>query len=67
MMELAKEYGAGVWDLYGVMGGANSVHTWLKEDLMKKDKLHFTTKGYQLIGDLLFEAIMNDWQNSTRQ
>jgi lysophospholipase L1-like esterase len=67
MMELAQEYGAGVWDLYGVMGGANSVHTWLKEDLVKKDRLHFTTKGYQIIGDLLFEAIMKDWQNSTRQ
>lgn len=64
MMELAEEYGAGVWDLYAVMGGAESVLSWVEAKLVSKDKLHFTKDGYNLIGDLLFEAIMNDWTNS---
>lgn len=64
MVELAMEYNAGVWDLYGLMGGANSVHIWQEEKLIAKDKLHFTAKGYRLLGDLLFEAIYNDWKDA---
>lgn len=66
MVELALEYGAGVWDLYGLMGGDNSVITWTENGLVGKDKLHFTTKGYKLLGDLLFEAIKRDWQNTKK-
>lgn len=63
MIELATEYNAAVWDLYGVMGERNSVHKWLKVGYISKDKLHFTPKGYRRIADLLFEAIMTDWNN----
>ena len=62
MMELAEEYNAGIWDLYGVMGERNSVHEWLKVGYISKDKLHFTPKGYRRIADLLFEAILADWK-----
>jgi lysophospholipase L1-like esterase len=55
-----------VWDLYGVMGEEGSVHDWLNNGLIKKDRLHFTVTGYQLIADLLFEAIMKDWQNTKK-
>lgn len=66
MMELAIEYNAGVWDLYGVMGGKDSVHIWLEAGFISKDKLHFTYKGYRLFADLLFEAITNDWKNTKK-
>ena len=60
MMELAGEYGAGVWDLYTLMGGAHSVQRWRDLGLVKPDRLHFTDEGYTLLGDLFFEALMDD-------
>ena len=29
-----------------------------QEELAKKDKIHFTNKGYALLGDLFFNALM---------
>jgi lysophospholipase L1-like esterase len=66
MMELAAEYGAAVWDLYGVMGEAHSVEKWLAAGLAKPDRLHFTDEGYTLLGDLFFEALMKDKNSAAR-
>ena len=60
MLELAEEFGAGVWDLYGLMGGAHSVEKWRSAGLVKYDRLHFTEAGYRLLGDLFVEALMAD-------
>ena len=64
MTELAEENGAAVWDLYGIMGGAHTVLTWRDCGLVKKDKLHFTKEGYMLLGDLFFNAIATDHNDS---
>ncbi len=61
MMSLGEKYGAGVWDMYGVMGGLGSIKTWEKAGLAKRDKIHLTKDGYQLVGDLLFEAIIKSY------
>ena len=63
MLELAEEYGAAVWDLYGVMGGAHTVEKWRDAGLAKTDRLHFTDVGYNLLGDLFVEALMADKLN----
>ena len=63
MLELAEEYGAAVWDLYGVMGGAHSVEAWRKAGLAKSDRLHFTDQGYTLLADLFVEALKEDYLN----
>ncbi|HRJ37761.1 MAG TPA: GDSL-type esterase/lipase family protein [Flavobacteriales bacterium] len=55
---LAEKYNMGVWDFYGIMGGYNSSHAWYKEGLMHKDRVHFTLEGYNLKGDLFFEAFL---------
>ena len=57
MFELAAEYDGAVWDLFEIMGGNGSSDAWRKAGLMKKDRLHFTKEGYQLLGDLLYKAI----------
>ena len=31
---------------------------WEKADLAKKDKVHFKTAGYQLLGDMFYKALM---------
>ena len=64
MIELATEYNAGVWDLYGVMGERGSVRKWLEAEYMSKDQLHFSSQGYRRIADLLFEAILADWKTT---
>lgn len=55
---LSAKYGFGVWDFYGVMGELGSSMTWYKEGLMHKDRIHFTWEGYNLKGDLFFEAFL---------
>ena len=60
MMELAKEFGAGVYDVYGLMGEAHSVEKLRDAGLVKTDRLHFTDVGYELLGDMFVEAMMED-------
>ena len=57
--ELAQEFDAAFWDWYGVMGGAGSMARWEEAGLAQADKIHFTPAGYKLVGDLLFDALMD--------
>ena len=66
MMELAKEFGAGVWDVYAIMGGAHSVEKWRDAGLAKADRLHFTDVGYELLGDLFTEALVADKEEHSK-
>lgn len=61
MYELAQEAGAAVWDLYGIMGGRQSVLGWQDAGLVRKDRIHFTHRGYVLLGDMLYNAIVDDY------
>ena len=56
---LAKQYKAAFWDLYDIMGGYGSMEKWQEAGLAQGDKIHFTPEGYRLLGDLLFNAIMD--------
>lgn len=66
MFELAKEYGAAVWDVFDIMGGKDSVIKWRDAGLVKSDRLHFTQEGYVLLGDMLYNAIVEDYNGQTR-
>ncbi len=55
--EVAEEMGLAVWDFYEIMGGFRSIEKWEKAGLCISDRLHLTEKGYQLQGDLFFEAL----------
>lgn len=59
MSELAKEFKGVFWDMYEVMGGYGSMEVWREAGLAQSDLVHFTPDGYRLLGDLLFDAIMN--------
>lgn len=62
MIELATEYNGAVFDVYGLMGGIKSSEKWVEAGLMKKDRIHFTNPGYELLGDLLYNAIETNYQ-----
>ena len=55
--ELAHETQGAVFDVFDIMGGEGSSKQWVKAGLMNRDHVHFTADGYNLIGDMLFEAI----------
>lgn len=57
--ELAREYKGAFWDMYDIMGGYGSMSVWKEAGLSQGDQVHFTADGYRLIGDLMFDAIMN--------
>jgi lysophospholipase L1-like esterase len=67
MQQLSEEHDAAVWDLFGVMGGLNSIALWEEQGLAKSDKIHFTRAGYRLNSDLLFWAIWEAYEAHLKQ
>lgn len=59
--ELAEKRGLAVWDLFEIMGGYKSMTKWYKAKLAARDKVHFAPKGYRILSDLMFEALMNSY------
>ncbi len=49
------------WNLYEVAGGNHAADRWKKADLLQPDGIHFTAKGYELQGQLLFDAIIKGY------
>ncbi|MEG1562781.1 MAG: SGNH/GDSL hydrolase family protein [Bacteroides sp.] len=48
-----------VWDLYNVVGGRlHACRNWTSARLMRPDQVHYTSQGYVLQGELLYEAIL---------
>jgi lysophospholipase L1-like esterase len=62
MFEMSEKLYTGVWDMYSVMGGLNSVVLWEKNNLAQRDKIHFTREGYLTLADLFFNALLNDFE-----
>ena len=56
--KVANENGAAFWDMYGVMGGRNSMVNWVKSGLAGSDHVHFTKKGAERVGEVLCKSLM---------
>ena len=56
----ANNAGAAYWDLYSAMGGEGSMVKWVKArpSLAGTDYVHFTPKGAEAMGNMLFESLM---------
>lgn len=56
----ANDCGAAYWDIYGVMGGENSMVKWVqaRPALAGSDYVHFTLAGAQRVGELFSESLM---------
>ena len=61
--EIARQNCGGVWDKFEIMGGLRSIAKWQHAGLAQKDKIHFTPKGYMLLGDMLFNALVEYYEN----
>lgn len=60
-LEMGKEWQAPVWNQFDVMGGLGSMQKWQSKGLAQTDKVHFTAEGYRLMGDLLFNALAEEY------
>ena len=58
-LRLGADCGAGVWDQFEIMGGLESMRKWEAAGLAQRDKIHFTEAGYEVLGDLLYNALMD--------
>ena len=65
-MELGAKHNGAVWDFFDIMGGLKSMKRWQDNDIAQKDKVHFTASGYMLIGDLLYNALMDRYMEHLR-
>lgn len=63
MLRLSASEGVGVWDTWGVMGGEGSIRSWEKAGLAQPDRVHLKRSGYDLLGDLLYGALMEAYGN----
>ncbi|MDR2970305.1 MAG: hypothetical protein LBU83_00030 [Bacteroidales bacterium] len=57
--------GAAFWNMYQVMGGANSMRAWVKKGWAGNDYVHFTSKGAHEIANVLtqtFEAMYEHYR-----
>lgn len=60
MYRLAEYAGGAVWDQFAIMGGLESMEQWRQNKLARYDRVHFTTDGYNLIGDLFYNAFIRE-------
>ncbi len=62
IQKLMHKHGAAMWDMYGVMGGYKSILKWYKAGYARKDKVHFSARGYYIFADLMFDAMMRSYK-----
>lgn len=67
MYELAAEFDAAIWDFNKIMGGDYSMRAWQSYGLAQRDLVHYTEEGYNLMGTLLYEAIMKSYEKRFNQ
>ncbi len=63
LFEYCTEHSIPVWDLYRVTNGFGSAYNWLSRGMMNVDLVHFTPGGYQLQGQLLFNALAKGYND----
>ena len=66
MLELAQEFDGAVFSQFQVMGGLGSSSKWVREGLMNRDHIHFLSAGYRLMGDLIYNAFVQDYNDYLR-
>lgn len=67
MKRVTMASGGAYWDLYGAMGGKNSMPAWVEKGLAGRDYIHFSTGGAKIASQMFYNALIAEyakWQNS---
>ena len=59
--EIAAGCDGAFWDLFEIMGGSGSMDAWVQGGYARADHIHFTPEGYAILGNLLFNALMDSY------
>lgn len=62
LYDVALETNVALYDLHSSMGGSGSVKNWHEEGLAAGDLIHYSKAGYQLQGEMLFNALLENYQ-----
>ncbi|OWY24829.1 LysM peptidoglycan-binding domain-containing protein [Sphingobacteriales bacterium UPWRP_1] len=62
MRTIAFEQSCLYYDWYRVAGGAYSMNKWFNNKLAQPDNIHLSVKGYELKGNLFYEALTKTLQ-----
>ena len=64
LKKAAFDTGCGFWDIYEVMGGRNSMKTWVESEpaLAGKDYTHFTPKGARKMAELFCKTFWEEYE-----
>lgn len=57
ILDVAQRLQIPVYDLYSAMGGANSMKNWSQLGMTDKRQIHFSPKGYKILGESMSKAI----------
>lgn len=57
IIDVADRLEIPVYDLYAAMGGANSMKNWSQLGMTDKRQIHFSPKGYKILGESMAKAI----------
>lgn len=66
LFEVMKRHQLAVWDMYELMGGYKSIVKWGKTGMASRDRVHFSGKGYRLLGTLMYEAVYKGYLNNSK-
>ena len=56
-----QELNISYWDFNSIMGGEGSINAWFALGMAHTDFLHYTRKGYEYQGQLLFNAFLKTY------
>ncbi|NRA10710.1 MAG: hypothetical protein HRT57_01995 [Crocinitomicaceae bacterium] len=66
MREETIDTGSAFWNLYGAMGGKNSMPAWVEKGLAGGDHIHFSNGGAKIASQFFYEALISEfskWKN----
>lgn len=67
MFELMEKHNVAVWDLFSLMGGYKSMLKWQKAGLAGRDRVHFSPKGYVMLGNFMYDAFNKSYNNNQKK
>lgn len=60
----ATDHNLPVWNMYEIVGGSRwACVNWTEAGLMRPDRVHYLPEGYILQGNLLYQALINAYNN----
>jgi hypothetical protein len=63
LSQIGSQNNIPVWDMYNITGGHQSADCWRDNKCMNKDFIHYLPNGYQIQGNIFFDALAKGYNN----